>query len=382
MNQTKTLGEVRSGGAMAVQRDREIAMAHEFMSPFSSMVAFRAAQEMGEMLAGSILVPQRFQGAQHIGDCVIALNMANRMGADPIMVMQNLYIVHGTPAWSGQFVIAAINQSGLFAEPLHFMEVGTKGQDDWGFYAETTSNLGNKIKGPTITIALAKAEGWYDKNPKWKNIPEMMLRYRAGSWFGRTECPEILMGFVSREEVRDVVVIDGKTGEVISNPFNEDNDTATKPIGKVIDMAAALKTPKVTGKVETGGQQQAKVVKEPKPKTEPEKKTEPAKTEEAQQEMTQVEADQLTQLQDQGYYEDAGRFFNANGDMWDPSKHSTAKGADGPIVNADGSFRARRGGSVAAQEKQEAAKTDPIPDNPEHAGQQAADPDDDMGRWE
>lgn len=378
MNEAKTLGQVRSGGAIAVQKDREIAMAQEFLSPFSSMVAFAAAQKMGEMLAGSILVPRRFQGAQHIGDCVIALNMANRMGADPIMVMQNLYIVHETPAWSGQFVIAAINQSGLFAEPLRFVEVGTKGQDDWGFYAKTTSKLGNEVKGPTITIALAKAEGWYDKNVKWKNIPEMMMRYRAGSWFGRTECPEILMGFVTREEVRDVVVIDGNTGEVISNPYNDDDDSP-KPVGEVIDMKADFKTPTVKAKVAKPEDKPAAVVKKPRPKfapavteNKPETKAEP------KPEMTNAEGDRMTQLQDQGYYEDTGRYFNRDGGLWDPSKHATSKETGGPIVNADGSFRARRGGAVPTAAEQEA---DPIPDNPDHEGQQAQ-PDDDGGNWE
>jgi hypothetical protein len=371
-DETKTLGEIRSGGAIAVQKDREIAMAQEFLSPFSSMVAFTAAQKMGELLAGSRLVPRRFQGADRIGDCVIALNMANRMNADPVMVMQNLYVVHETPAWSGQFVIAAINQSGLFAEPLRFEEVGTKGQDDWGFYAEATSRgTGNVVKGPTITIGLAKAEGWYEKNVKWKNIPEMMLRYRAGSWFGRTECPEILMGFATREEIRDVVTIDAATGEVLSNPFNEEDDKPT-PVGKVVDMAADLKVPSVTAKVETG-----KAEPEKKPVVKKEKPEKPEKPEkEAQPEMTNAEADRMTQLQDQGYYEDSGRYFNANGDLWDPNKHATAKESGGPIVNADGSFRARRGGPVEKE-----PENDPIPDNPDHEGQQQQ-PDDDLGDWE
>ena len=37
---------------------------------------------------------------------LIAQNMARRMGADLLMVMQNLYVVHGRPGWSAQFLIA------------------------------------------------------------------------------------------------------------------------------------------------------------------------------------------------------------------------------------------------------------------------------------
>lgn len=47
-----------------------------------------------------------------MGNCVIALDIALRMGAKPLMVMQNIYVVHGRPAWSAQCLIATLNQSG------------------------------------------------------------------------------------------------------------------------------------------------------------------------------------------------------------------------------------------------------------------------------
>lgn len=363
------------------------------LSPFSSIQAFESAQRMARILCGSLLVPKIYQGEDALGDCVIALGMANRLGADPIMVMQNLYVVHGRPAWSGQFVIAAINQSGRFAEPLHFIEVGERGKDSWGFYAETTAKgTGNKIKGPTITIELAKAEGWYGrKDSKWKTMPEMMLRYRAGSWFGRSECPELLMGFQTQEEVNDIIDVDPTTGEVI------DQQPERPQAKKFVDMKADFKTPKVTVKVgeqpksETAPPPKEEVKKEvakpkpkPKPEVKPEPKQEEAKQEEAKPEMTNQEADRMTQIQDQGYYEDSGRFFNAKGDMWDPAKHATAKATQGPIVNTDGTFRNRRGGPLEEPQDPPAQTepADPIPDNQDHPGQQAQEPDPDMGDWE
>ncbi|MGT2493081.1 hypothetical protein ACU4GD_27855 [Cupriavidus basilensis] len=47
-----------------------------------------------------------------LANSVVALNMAQRMGADPLMVMQNLYIVEGRPSWSSQWIIAAVNGCG------------------------------------------------------------------------------------------------------------------------------------------------------------------------------------------------------------------------------------------------------------------------------
>lgn len=50
---------------------------------------------------------------------------------------------------------------------------------------------------------MAKDEGWYARNPKWRNIPELMLRYRSASWFIRTTEPGIMMGFQTKDEAED-----------------------------------------------------------------------------------------------------------------------------------------------------------------------------------
>jgi len=161
---------------------------------FANAQSFELAQRIGGMFSRSMLVPKNFQGADGLPDCIIAYHMANRMGAAPLMVMQNLYVVHGKPAWSGQFVIAAINQTGRFAEPIHFEFVGTEGQDDWCCYVIGITKSGREIKGPTVTIKMAKAEGWHGKNPKWRNMPELMFRYRAGGFFGTYRMPGVIDG--------------------------------------------------------------------------------------------------------------------------------------------------------------------------------------------
>ena len=47
--------------------------------------------------------------AEAVANCVIAFDVATRIGASPLMVMQNLYIVYGRPSWSSKFLIATIN---------------------------------------------------------------------------------------------------------------------------------------------------------------------------------------------------------------------------------------------------------------------------------
>ena len=164
--------------------------------------SFELAQRVAKCFAMSTLVPKDYQN--NLPNCVIALNMAGRMSADPMMVMQNLVVVHGRPSWSAQFLIATFNKSGKFSS-IRYDFFGTEGQDDWGCRAKATElSTGELLTGPLVTIALAKKEGWYQKGgSKWQTMPEQMLRYRAAAWFVRTIAPEIAMGLQTAEEMRD-----------------------------------------------------------------------------------------------------------------------------------------------------------------------------------
>lgn len=170
--------------------------------------------EMSTMLAKSTIVPVTYQNRPE--NCFIALDMASRMGVSPMIVMQNLYVVMGKPSWSGQAIASFVRTSKKFEKvELHYIGEPTK--DSWGAYvtAINTEN-GKLIKGATVTMQIAKQEGWYQKSgSKWKTMPELMLSYRAYAWFGRVHAPEIMMGLHSVEEVEDVETIDNGA----NNPF-------------------------------------------------------------------------------------------------------------------------------------------------------------------
>lgn len=171
------------------------------LSAFSSLANFEVAQRMANALSNSDLVPTQFKGK--VANCLVALEVAQRCQASPLMVMQNLNIIHGRPSWSATYIIAAINSSGRFA-PLKFKIEGQGDQQSCA--AWTTDKAGNVIEGPAVTIAMAKAEGWFDKNgSKWKTMPELMLRYRSASFFGRLYAPEILMGMRTDDEEREII---------------------------------------------------------------------------------------------------------------------------------------------------------------------------------
>jgi len=166
-----------------------------------SAQTFEHAQRVAKMLASSDLIPKEFKG--NVQNVMIALELANRIGASPLSIMQNLFIVHGKPSFSSTFIISAINTCGRF-EALKFNVTGSG--DDLSCIAWTTEKgKTERVEGPAVTMKMAKAEGWVDKaGSKWKTMPELMIRYRAAAFFGRLYAPEIMMG-MTREEVIDVL---------------------------------------------------------------------------------------------------------------------------------------------------------------------------------
>jgi len=186
------------------QQEQQSHQVPDVVPGFGSKNGLELAIKAANVLSKSTLVPKEYQG--NIANCIIALNMSNRMGADPLMVMQNLYIVHGKPGWSSQFLISTFNTSSKFSA-LRYEWVGDEGKDSWGCRAWAIEKAtGEKLVGSTVTIGLAKKEGWYGKNgSKWQTMPQQMLMYRAASWFIRAYAPELAMGMHTAEEIYDTI---------------------------------------------------------------------------------------------------------------------------------------------------------------------------------
>jgi hypothetical protein len=211
---------------------------------FSTAQAFEAAQRMATALSKSDLIPKEYKG--NMPNALIALEVAQRIGASPLMIMQNLAVIHGRPSWSSQFIIAAINSCGRF-QPLRFKIVSEGQARDFDYevfesewneverrkitktvkkkakilnrtcVAWTEDKMGTVLEGPEVSIEMACLEGWYDKSgSKWKTMPELMLRYRAAAFFGRLYAPDVLMGMQTAEELIDTY--DGKTIDVTPAP--------------------------------------------------------------------------------------------------------------------------------------------------------------------
>jgi hypothetical protein len=172
---------------------------------FASVPAFETGQRMAQALARSQLVPQQYQN--NMANCLIALDVSMRMRLSPMTVLQGLNVIQGKPSWGAQFVISAINASGLFS-PLRFEFRGEERTDSWECRAKATDKqTGEELHGPWVGIAMAKREGWYQRSgSKWQSMPEQMMFYRAGAFFGRLYAGHILTGMTqTSDELEDTL---------------------------------------------------------------------------------------------------------------------------------------------------------------------------------
>lgn len=250
---------------------------------FGSLQSFELMQRAANLLASSTLVPAAYRkviekldkygnvkesrdNPNALANAVVALNMAQRMGADPLMVMQNLYIVEGRPSWSSQWIIAAVNGCGRFS-PLRFdiKELGRKSVERtetfwennqrqtrtikvdildkvcvaWAIEKETKE----RIESPAVSIEMAVKEGWYTKTgSKWQTMEEVMLRYRTASFFGKLYAPELLMGLQSVEEVQDIIDVQPDGSFTVTRTVDDLRNTPA-PAAEVVAAETATSTP-------------------------------------------------------------------------------------------------------------------------------------------
>lgn len=175
---------------------------------FGSSDNFTMATQMAKAFAQSTIVPREYQG--NFANGLVAIDMANRLKTSPLTVMQNLDVIQGRPAWRATFLIAMINSSGKYDMELQFDEKRDKNGKPYSCTCWTEKD-GRKVTGIEVTMDMANAEGWTKKNgSKWITMPQVMLRYRAASFFSRMNCPELSNGLYTTDEVIEIADADYK----------------------------------------------------------------------------------------------------------------------------------------------------------------------------
>lgn len=170
---------------------------------FFNVEGFELMQRIAKAFSTSDLVPAQYQG--NLPNCMIALDMAQRIGANPLMVMQNLYVVHGNPGWSSKFLIATVNTCGRFSS-LRYEWKGEPGKPEYGCRAwASEKDTGERLDGIWVTWAMVNAEGWSSKKgSKWNTMADQMFIYRAAAFWQRAYAPDLAMGLQTQEELKDV----------------------------------------------------------------------------------------------------------------------------------------------------------------------------------
>lgn len=250
---------------------------------FFDPVQFETMQRVCKMFASSDLVPDNYkptfkqvpanaspeqiaaiqfenQAAQNkaVANCMIAIEISMRIGASPLMVMQNMVPIYGKPSWSSKFLIATVNSCGRF-EPLQyrFTNKGMLGMVDYTDYVwddrnrrkqavqklfdgrtipdiecvAYTTKKGSKelLESSPVSVRLAIQEGWYTKNgSKWQTMTQQMLMYRAASWWTSVYAPDLSMGMRTIEEQQDI--IDAEYQEIKDSPEEEKKNNANKVV--------------------------------------------------------------------------------------------------------------------------------------------------------
>lgn len=251
---------------------------------FGGAANFTLTLRVADMLSRSALVPTSYQGEKGLPNCVIALEIANRLNISWLAVMQNLYVVHGRPAWMATFVIAAVNGCGRYNSLRYELSGNGESRQCIAWTTEKhcpipanvrTLEDARKVNLPIlestpITWNMVKAEGWASKaGSKWLTMADQMFRYRAAAFWGRTYAPELLMGIVTKEEAEDWEV--AKKVKVIGDIETKLNDIparepqaeptqepVVKPDGEIVDVPSEpVKEPEKTAKPEPKKKQPA-----------------------------------------------------------------------------------------------------------------------------
>lgn len=279
---------------------------------------FATMQRVATMFCTSELVPDMYKVSAEnpkekaISNCIIAIDIANRIGANILMVMQNLVIIYGRPSWSSKFLIATVNTCGRFETMKYkFEDLGdlkdfkyTEYETTWEKTADGKNRKQTKVVEKTlpgitkniqciaytspkgsdevlesapVSVGMAINEGWYSKKgSKWPSMTKQMLMYRTASFWTSTYAPELSMGMKTEDEVRDIEDISYE--DVTESAKKEQAEKANKKEISITD--AAEKKEAAESKQEQADQstQQpaeekkeaaAEVKEDPKPKANP-----------------------------------------------------------------------------------------------------------------
>ena len=170
------------------------------------------AMDFAKMMADSELVPKSFRGKP--GDVLIAVQMGNEVGLQPMAAIQNIAVINGKPGIYGDAGKAILLAAGCVIEEDDIEIIKRTGR------ARCKITRGNRPPVErTYCIDNAKTAGLWNKEGPWRTNPERQMAWRAFWFAARDAASDLLKGLGGAEEladntVRDMGTLDRTTGEV------------------------------------------------------------------------------------------------------------------------------------------------------------------------
>jgi len=157
----------------------------------------------------SSIVPKELQGKTK--ELVELQKFADYRKEPLVVLLNNILFIDGKMGWKSTYIISKINSATKrFLQPLNYRSIGEIGKPSFGKIAYTYDIKGNLMEGPAVTLDIAEKSGWTNKdNSSWNTIPELMLTYRAATFFGRIFCPDLFDGLHTSDELVDIYSASG-----------------------------------------------------------------------------------------------------------------------------------------------------------------------------
>jgi hypothetical protein len=200
-------------------KENEIALAEKKANAlvFDTVEHFELAQRICQCLITANMLPKQFCGEQNFGNCMLALEIAQRAKLPVMEVFQNLYVVNGKTSWASQYLIGRVNTNSRFSGMRWDSE--HEGTKQWRMRAKSIdTRTGEELIGEWVSLEMAEKEKW---GAKWQTMPGQMLRYRSAAFWVRVYAPDIAMGIPMYDEVEDLGY-----AEVVETAETENKKTA------------------------------------------------------------------------------------------------------------------------------------------------------------
>lgn len=151
--------------------------------------AMSAAKQLADALCDTDMVPATYRGKP--GNGAAAILYGAELGLTPIQSMQQIFVVHGTPAIYARTAVALVKRHGY--------QIRTVEDSDESVTVSATDPRTGQVEVSTWDLARAERAG-FTSNKKYSTEPRAMLWAKAAMEVCRRIAPDVLLGIAYSSE--------------------------------------------------------------------------------------------------------------------------------------------------------------------------------------